>query len=318
MGLIFVGHWLAESSKKVLQISQPTSFTDLHVIESYTNNSNRTMPKQYAFASCSIHSSSEAYCFYTPLIALAWRRLGYEAIIILTGDFTKPNRTNSAVIQLSVEYVHKFGGKVLEFQCPENYSLKISQIIRVFIGFLPLNYINDDDYLIISDSDLVPIRLEQYLKAAGFPDGFIVNRFCCGEFTHRNRTYRMIPMGHLYMKKYLWREMILRSVIHKELMNISTNPDQISTQSYEYNFIKDYSKSDLMSLILDKNKTITFDIISLYLRHEFRAVYDQNMAIGDAAWAMDQRLITVFLFDYTNRTTDGKKVKIYERGLLVC
>ncbi|CAF3800772.1 unnamed protein product [Rotaria sordida] len=275
------------------------------------------LSKQYAFVACSIHSSNEAYCFYTPIIVLAWRRLGYEVIVTLVGDFIKLNQTKPDDIQLVIKYIHEFGGKILEFQCPENYAMKISQTIRLFIGFLPLNFSNDDDYFIISDSDLIPLRRTQYMLEKGYPDGFIVNRDCCGFFFRRNRSYHMIPMGHLYMKSYLWRDMILQSVIHKELITISQNFYQYPNGSYDYEITKRYTKKKKFdSLLLTKDKIVTFDIISLYLRQEFRDIYDQPTVKGGTGWDMDQLLITMFLFDYINTTTDGQKLKIHERGLL--
>ncbi|CAF4407576.1 unnamed protein product, partial [Adineta steineri] len=40
------------------------------------------------------------------------------------------------------------------------------------------------------------------------------------------------------------------------------------------------------------------------------------MLKGDGAWDMDQKLITMFLLDYWNTTTDGSNLKIDERPLM--
>ncbi|CAF3352995.1 unnamed protein product [Rotaria sp. Silwood1] len=305
---------LAKDSPKFLRLltsSKRTITTEVIVEERV-----ETTSKQYAFVSCSIHSTIEAYCFYMPMVTLAWRRLGYEVIVILVGDFINLNNTKPDDIQLVIKYVHAFGGKTLEFQSPQDYAMKISQTIRLFIGFLPLNFVNDDDYFIITDSDLLPLHREQYMLEKGYPDGFIVNRYCCGFFFRRNRSYHMIPMGHLYMKRYLWREIILQSIIQKELITISQNFYQYTNGSHEYEIIKRYKKKRFDSLLLTKDKIITYDIMSLYLRQEFRQTYDERTVKGGTGWDMDQVLITMLLFDYLNSTTDGQKLKIHERGLL--
>ncbi|CAF2355216.1 unnamed protein product [Rotaria sp. Silwood2] len=137
-------------------------------------------------------------------------------------------------------------------------------------------------------------------------------------FSRRNRSYHMIPMVHLCMKRYLWREMIFQSVIQKELIIINQNFYQYTNKSYEYEIVKEYRRKEIDSLLLTENKTITFDIISLYLRQEFHKIYDETTVRGGAGWNMDQILITMFVFDYINMTTNGQKLKIHERGLLVC
>ena len=59
------------------------------------------------------------------------------------------------------------------------------------------------------------------------------------------------------------------------------------------------------------NASISFDLISLYARQEFKDLYDHNMEKGDSSWYMDQVLCSMLLMDYrTNHTT----FKVHERG----
>ncbi|CAF3581039.1 unnamed protein product [Rotaria socialis] len=272
--------------------------------------------KQYVFATCSI-SSREAYCFYTPIVTLAWRRLGFEVIVIFVGDFINlKNHKKSEDIELIIDHIHLFGGITYDFQASGGYDTRVAQLIRIFLAFLPMNFTNDDDYFTITDSDLIPLRREQYMLTKDYPDGFIVNRFCCGFFTQRNRSYQMIPMSHLYMKKRLWRKMVLQSFIHEELINITEHFHSGLNGSYEYQFMRSYSKRDLKSLLLNEHKTIDFATLSLYARHEFQEVYEMPTIRAKAGWDMDQVLITMLLYDYLNKTTEGQQVKIHERKML--
>lgn len=278
----------------------------------------KTGSKQFAFTSCSIHSIIEAYCFYTPIVTLAWRRLGFEVIIILVGDFNSfHNKTKPEEIQLITKYIHQFGGRTYEFQSPRHYAMKISQLVRVFIGFLPLDFSNDNDYYIITDADLIPLNREQYLLQKSYPDGFIVNRFCCESFNRRNQSYQMIPMSYVYMKKYLWVEIILQSSIHKELVYMTQNFDLYLNKSYEIGLLQTSTKEYLTSLLLNKGKMISFDIISLYLRHEYQQIYDKSTIKGSIGWSMDQELLTMLIVDYQNLTRKGQTLKIDQRGIYV-
>lgn len=97
-------------------------------------------------------------------------------------------------------------------------------------------------------------------------------------------------MGHIYLKKKTWRAMVIESKQHSELLAKATNQTR-----------------DLLS----ENATLSFDLISLYARHEFAKVYDSQMKKGDAAWYMDQILCSMLLTDYRENHTS---LKIHERG----
>lgn len=146
---------------------------------------------RYAIFSCSIHSTNDAYIFYAPILVAAWRRVGYETIIVFTGDFTKEN-VLTAHLNLSRLYLKQLAAQVFDFQCPEAYATKASQIVRVFSGFLPNSIVQDNDDIISSDSDLMPLGEDLYRPKAN-TDGFIYNAHCCGTFQRRQKTYRMFP-----------------------------------------------------------------------------------------------------------------------------
>jgi hypothetical protein len=158
-----------------------------------TNISVISLPKNRRFAifACSIHSSILAYTYYTPITAASWRRVGYETIVVFVGDFNKTN-VLTARLNLSRTYLKHVGAHIVDVQCNESYSVKLSQLVRVFAGFLPDHIVHDDDDILTGDSDLMPLKVSEYQPTLG-TNGFIFNAFCCGSFERRNKSYRMFP-----------------------------------------------------------------------------------------------------------------------------
>ena len=155
---------------------------------------NRTLSlpsRRFAIFACSIHSSTQAYIFYTPITAASWKRIGYETIVVFVGDFTLPN-VLTARLNLSRSYLRHGGAQVVDIQCDSKYAVKLSQLVRVFAGFLPDSIVRNDDDILTGDSDLMPLRAGEY-QATPKTDGFIFNAFCCGSFQRRSKTYRMFP-----------------------------------------------------------------------------------------------------------------------------
>lgn len=158
---------------------------------STTNTSVIYQARRFAIFACSIHSKVQAYTFYTPMTASTWNRAGYEAIVVFVGDFTEKNIL-TARLNLSRSYLKHLGAHIIDIQCNASYATKISQLARVFAGFLPDSIVNDDDDILTGDSDLMPLKTGEYLPTNG-TDGFIFNAFCCGSFNRRGRSYRMFP-----------------------------------------------------------------------------------------------------------------------------
>ena len=96
-------------------------------------------------------------------------------------------------------------------------------------------------------------------------------------------------MGHVYLKKRVWRAIVMESEQRSELIVDADNRTRF---------------------VLSENSSISFDMISLYARHEFKNVFDSKMAKGDAAWYMDQVLCSMLLADYRKK---HKNFKIHER-----
>ena len=63
--------------------------------------------------------------------------------------------------------------------------------------------------------------------------------------------------------------------------------------------------------LLNGNASLSFDLISIYARHEFKEIYDSNMVKGDSAWYMDQVLCSMLIWDYRAKHPN---LKLSERG----
>jgi len=186
-------------SNSLISISYPSNNFRIYSLINKTNNPIKikrplvapSENRRFAIFACSIHANVLAYTFYTPLTAASWQRVGYEAIVVFVGDFTKPN-VLTARLNLSRNYLKHIGAHVLDVQCNESYSIKLSQLLRVFSGFLPDNIVDDEDNILTADSDLMPLKASEYKPTPG-TNGFIFNAFCCGTFQRRGRAYTMFP-----------------------------------------------------------------------------------------------------------------------------
>ncbi|CAF3454860.1 unnamed protein product [Rotaria sp. Silwood1] len=272
--------WQNIKIKPIFTVNFSSTYTSSPSLIS-TQQSTDNIRKFAVFAS-SIHSELRSYIFYTPITAAAWQRIGYDVIVIFVGDFTTNNNDRSLSKQLNITrtLLKRLDVHVIDFQCNSSYSIKISQLVRIFTGFLSDSIIKDTDYIITTDSDIIPMRKDDYILKNN-RDGFIYNAFCCGTFTRRGKVYKMYPMSHIYLSKQLWRNLFLESIQRKELLNSNL--------------------SSLNTILLSDNAPFSFDTISLYTRHEFGQIYDSNMKKGDSAWYMDQVYSSMLLDDYCEK-----------------
>ena len=249
----------------------------------YLFSSNATIlpskPRRFAIFSASIHSTLRCYLFYTPIVAAAWQRFGYEPIVVLVGDWTNTSSPAlQAQLNLTETFLQRLNVHSIRFQCNRTYEVKIAQLVRIFGGYLLPTIIKDDDYILTTDSDLIPLMSEDYELRENI-SGVIFNACCGGFFERRNKSYRMYSMSHICLRKRIWRDLFLQSIQHKELLNSTAN-----------------------RTLLSLNVTLSFEIISLYARQEFLDLYDSNMIKGDAAWYMDQMYVSMLLHEYAKKT----------------
>jgi hypothetical protein len=164
-------------------------------------------PKKYTILSCSISGvfREQQYCFFLPITILTWKRIGYDCIVIIS--VLKDLKINAAHLK-AIETIESLGVKPIIVEIKHDNSAMVrmfSMVSRLFSG--AIDVLNDDDFVLTSDSDLIPIKNSTY-HFESLDNINIINAFCCGNFLFKNKTYNMYPIGHIGMKKKYWRDVM--------------------------------------------------------------------------------------------------------------
>lgn len=146
------------------------------------------------------------YSFPAPIAALLWREVvGYEPYLLLVGsdaDWERPKR-NQAVIAFLTEH------KIQWRQIPqaEGYEVHVTaQNCRQHSA--AMSWIHPDDWVMLSDADLWPLRRDFYHQHEETDHKFV--------FYYANGDhYQSYPTCHMTARASTWRE----------LMNLEPNDD---------------------------------------------------------------------------------------------
>jgi hypothetical protein len=181
-----------------------TTSTNL-VMQDKRINSNRYVVMSTTF--------DDNYTFYMPMVVHAWRRINIEPILVLIYDNAKFKHKKNTSSHQTLSYLkNQLNLNILNLTVNANYSIVISQVIRMFIGIFPKHIIDDDKaFVMTSDSDLTPFNIDYYrVNMDRVKETITVwNAYCCSQFQFIDgKTYRMYPMGHIGMTKKNWRQAI--------------------------------------------------------------------------------------------------------------
>lgn len=163
----------------------------------------KPVSKNYVVISSNVDLANDFYYFQIPLAVLAWRRIGYEPVVI----FVVTEKNLNPLLNKSIEYLNKLNTKYLFLKCSNEYDKLIGMVSRIFIGLIPSEIINDQDWVIVSDTDILPIN-RNYYQVENFDSIRILNAYCCGNFEYKNKKYLMFPMAHIGMKKKIWKKIL--------------------------------------------------------------------------------------------------------------
>jgi hypothetical protein len=159
--------------------------------------------------SCSSYSYSSIYCYYLPFAVLAWRRLGFEPVVLLVGSeriFRRLPLIDVLKNDLNISF-HIIN-------TDRSRSISTSQLVRLFGGFLSYSYASKNNSLIfIADVDLLPITRHRFdIDINNDNHIVIVNAYCCHEqqFSYQNdHNIDYYPMSYVGMTQYLWKQIFL-------------------------------------------------------------------------------------------------------------
>lgn len=114
--------------------------------------------RRFAIMSSSLIDSRRFYyILYIPICALAWRRLGYEPILMFVKTKSSEHKD---LADLTLNTLKFMNVTVIYVTAPDNYSIQVSMIARVFVGLLPDSLIGDNDLVVTTDTDLLPVNKE--------------------------------------------------------------------------------------------------------------------------------------------------------------
>ena len=161
----------------------------------------------FAVFSCSTPANNSHrgfdYAFYLPLTTLAWHRIGFKSVILITGD--RQHWHHHPVLSYILECLQELNATVLFIDGKPENLLMLSQTSRLFVANMKVG--NENDYFITSDADLWPLNRTNFAPRVD-KSLVILHSHCCGKFVHNNRSYRMIPMAHIGATGIKWREIM--------------------------------------------------------------------------------------------------------------
>lgn len=161
--------------------------------------------RKYAvFSTTTEERNSLSYIFYLPLTAFAWKRIGFDSIVIIVG--AKDQWQSDPLFSLVLSAVIRLDGVVIFLEPRSEKSIMISQVARIFAANILRSAFPgiDSVYIITSDADLWPIYGDIY----NLPPGkriLSLNSDCCAPFKHRGTVYKMLPMANVGMTVKNWR-----------------------------------------------------------------------------------------------------------------
>lgn len=168
---------------------------------------------KYVALSVNLNSFATNYIFNLPYVTLAWRRVGYEPIVLLINS---SNVKSNPLSNKCLEYLNKFNIKIVNVEAPANYEILVGMLSRLFIGLLP-DFVQDNDFIITSDIDLIPINKDFY-NILNKNDLVVWNAYCCGVFRYKNLDYTMYPLSYIGMRKFQWKE-VMNLTLTKYVLN---------------------------------------------------------------------------------------------------
>lgn len=154
------------------------------------------------------------YAFLLPIVALAWRDVvGHEPRLLLTG--TRDEWIERSPISLAALSYHSLRYDFVGHDSGGRADATLSQHVRYCIA--ADESIPDDQWIMLSDADLLPIRASFYKQHEGVPEHVkMVSLYSNGDhFMGREETLRRhaakvpiqsFPMCHIAMRAREWRE----------------------------------------------------------------------------------------------------------------
>lgn len=152
------------------------------------------------------------YAFYLPLTVLAWRRIGYESLVLIIGH--RREWLYNPVLAHVLDTLETLkAATVLFLPAKVENRVMLSQTARIFTANLDGYPGGPSDFILTSDSDLWPLRKRYFYQQQ--PEGaeaerplMLFHSDCCRPFVFKGHSYKMQPMSHVGASAATWQEMV--------------------------------------------------------------------------------------------------------------
>jgi hypothetical protein len=196
---------------------------------------------------------------YIPICAIAWRRIGYEPLVLIIDN---PKAPASQVANKTIEYLNRLRVQIVYVPAPFDNTNQLGQLARLYSGALSDEIVKDEDYILTTDSDMIPVSynfFNQYNTKAIT----ILNANGIDIVKHKGKQYDMVSMMSIGMRKWQWRE-VMR--IPKDMV---------------------LNGESIMKNVLKINDG---------------GVFRKNEEVdrGDNIWYIDQNTVTIAIYEYIN------------------
>lgn len=150
------------------------------------------------------------YAFYLPLTALAWERIGFKSLVVITGS--RCEWTNDPALRLILSRLEVDRKAIVIFmETPLENRMMIGQTIRIFAPNLADFPAKDGDYLITADADQWPLRREHFIPRLDHDLILVHSTNCCDPFTvpwRPNKVFVMYSMMNIGASVATWRQLM--------------------------------------------------------------------------------------------------------------
>ena len=228
------------------------------------------------------------YAYNLPLTTLAWKRMNFETLVLLTVN-TKKIDNNARVLWKYIDQtLRHFGAIPIYFDVPSHMKARLGQVLRLVAGDLGLS---DNDFVVTGDADYWPL-MRTRLDIEEDKDVLLLNAFCCGKF---KRSCSQCMPGYLY-REYSMLNIGMRV---KEWRAIMGEHLKVTSENHQDN---NYTLADIAPMIR-KIKDFEGD--------GYKYIF--NVKHGNRGWSLDQQWASINIEKYFH--IHGKVKGQFEAGI---
>ena len=119
------------------------------------------------------------YAFDLPMTALAWKRMGFDTLAIITYDNSRIDDKARALWRYIDKALRHVGATPIYFDVPSLTQSRLGQVLRDAIGDIAETLgLNDNDFILTGDADYWPLMKSRY-ELQEDKDILITNAYCC-------------------------------------------------------------------------------------------------------------------------------------------